>query len=113
MSIESQRDFIGLSRAGKVVALALQEMKSQLRPGMTTAELDEIGTRVLRQHGGRSAPQAVYQFPGNMIICLNDEVVHGIPRDRVIHHRLLRSANGAPALQVRQRETVGGGAAPT
>jgi methionyl aminopeptidase len=84
MSIESQRDFIGLSRAGKVVALALQEMKSQLRPDMTTAELDEIGARVLKRHGARSAPQAIYQFPGSNIICLNDEVVHGIPGDRAI-----------------------------
>ena len=46
---------------------------------MTTIELDEVATRVLRQYGARSAPALVYGFPGTVLISVNDEVVHGIP----------------------------------
>lgn len=84
MSIESEKDLAGMRRVGKVVASALREMKARVRPGMTTAELDEIGARVLERHGARSAPQLVYGFPGVNCISLNDEAVHGVPGERVI-----------------------------
>lgn len=84
MSIASEADFIGLSRAGRAVADALTEMRRYLRAGMTTGELDAIGARVLARHGARSAPQLVYGFPGVNLISVNEEAVHGIPGDRVI-----------------------------
>lgn len=84
MSIESERDFTGLSRAGRVVGLTLREMKQRLRPGMTTAELDAIGAGVFERYGARSAPQLVYDFPRTTLISLNDEAIHGIPGERVI-----------------------------
>jgi methionyl aminopeptidase len=52
--------------------------------GVTTAELDEIGARVLRENGARSAPQLVYNFPGATCISINHEAAHGIPGERVI-----------------------------
>ena len=84
MTIESDRDLAGLRRAGRVVALAIEEMKEALEPGMTTAELDAVGARVYEQYGARSAPQAVYGFPGVNLISVNDEAVHGVPGGRVI-----------------------------
>lgn len=84
MSISSQEDLQALLRIGKIVALALQEMRKGLRVGMTTAELDEVGAAVLKQHGARSAPQLVYNFPGATCISLNEVAAHGIPGDRTI-----------------------------
>lgn len=84
MSIESERDLIGLTRVGRVVALTLRAMREALRPGMTTAELDAVAAAVFVAHGARSAPQMVYGFPGITCISLNDEAVHGIPGDRRI-----------------------------
>ncbi|HEX6709161.1 MAG TPA: type I methionyl aminopeptidase [Rubrobacter sp.] len=84
MTIESDRDLAGLRRAGRVVALTLQEMKEALEPGMTTAELDSIGAEVFERHGARSAPQMVYGFPGVNLISVNDEAVHGVPGGRII-----------------------------
>lgn len=84
MSIESEKDFIGLSRVGKVAGLTLREMQSKVSAGMTTAELDEIGARILERCGAQSAPKIIYGFPGVNLISVNDEVVHGIPSDRVI-----------------------------
>ena len=80
MSIDNEKDSSkDFSRAGRVVALTLQEMEAAIRPGMTTGELDAIAEAVMASHGARSAPQAVYRFPGATCISVNDEAVHGIP----------------------------------
>ncbi len=84
MSIESEKDLNALKRIGRVVALALSEMRQRLQPGMTTAELDAIGQAVLNRHGAHSAPQLVYRFPAATCISLNDEAAHGVPGDRII-----------------------------
>ena len=85
MSIESPADFEGMSRVGKAVAAALKAMSDYVRPGVTTAEVDGVGAQVLTQHGARSAPQIFYGFPGVNPISVNDEVVHGIPGNRILH----------------------------
>jgi methionyl aminopeptidase len=46
--------------------------------------LDEIGARVLAEHGAESAPPKVYGFPGSLCISVNDEAIHGIPGDRLL-----------------------------
>ncbi len=84
MSIGDEKDLEGLRRIGRIVALALREMKKLLRPGVTTQELDDAGRRLLENHGARSAPELAYSFPAATCICVNDEVAHGIPSDRVI-----------------------------
>jgi methionyl aminopeptidase len=84
MSISSPADLEGIRRVGRIVAAALEAMRSAVAPGVTTAALDAIGETVLERHGARSAPRLVYGFPGCTCISLNDEIVHGIPGDRVI-----------------------------
>ncbi len=82
MSIQDERDLEGLRAAGRAVRAALEAMRDAVAPGVTTAELDAIGERVMREHGARSAPRLVYRFPGVNCISVNDEVVHGIPSAR-------------------------------
>jgi len=82
MSIDSEKDLVGLRRAGRVVALALAAMKEAVREGITTAELDGIAARVFDANGARSAPRLAYGFPGSVCISVNDEAVHGIPGAR-------------------------------
>jgi methionyl aminopeptidase len=84
MTVESDKDLTGLRNAGRVVRLAIEAMRANLQPGMTTAELDTIGAEVFERHGARSAPQLVYDFPGVNCISVNDEAVHGVPGDRLI-----------------------------
>src|SRR5271170_246321 len=84
MSINGPEELAGMRAAGAVVCLMLGAMKSQVRAGITTAELDEVGAGVMRQHGARSAPAMVYGFPGVNCISLNDEAVHGIPGRRAL-----------------------------
>jgi methionyl aminopeptidase len=82
MSIQSERDLQGMRRAGRVVAETLAAMRAAVRPGMTTAELDELGARTMTHRGARSAPRMVYGFPGVNLISVNDEIVHGVPGNR-------------------------------
>ena len=82
MSINGPEELSRLRAAGVVVRRVLDAMKGQVRPGITTGELDAIGARVMQENGARSAPAMVYGFPGANCISLNEEAVHGIPGDR-------------------------------
>jgi methionyl aminopeptidase len=84
MSINGPEELAGMRAAGAVVCLMLEAMKNAVRPGITTAELDEVGADVMRKHGAQSAPALVYGFPGVNCISLNDEAVHGIPGQRAL-----------------------------
>lgn len=84
MTIESQRDVDGILNAGRVVAKVRDAMLEAVEPGMTTAELDAIGGKLLDQFGARSAPKVTYNFPGFTCISVNEEAAHGIPGPRVI-----------------------------
>src|SRR5690348_7952211 len=59
-------------------------MGKALEPGMTTAELDAIGRKLLDEAGARPAPELSYRFPGATCISVNEEIAHGIPGARVI-----------------------------
>ena len=82
MSIQDEQELASLKAAGRVVRMVLDAMKAEVRPGVTTQYLDEVGARVMQENGARSAPSMVYQFPGASCISLNDEAVHGIPGKR-------------------------------
>jgi len=84
MSINSPEQFEKLRACGMIVGKALRAMAAEVRAGVTTAELCETGSRVLAAHGARSSPPVVYGFPGDVCISVNEEVVHGIPGERVI-----------------------------
>ena len=82
MTISSKEDLAGMTLVGRLVGEAIQEMVAAARPGMTTAELDEVGASFLRRHGARSAPQMTYNFPGFNLISVNEQIVHGVPGPR-------------------------------
>jgi methionyl aminopeptidase len=84
LSITTPEELEHLKAVGAVVYHVLDAMKQGVRPGVTTAELDAIGDKVMREEGAQSAPALVYQFPGSSCISLNDEAVHGIPRERTL-----------------------------
>jgi methionyl aminopeptidase len=84
MSINGPEELAGMRAAGAVVRLMLTAMKSSVRPGITTGELDGVGAGIMRQHGARSAPALVYRFPGVSCISVNEEAVHGIPGRRAL-----------------------------
>jgi len=84
MSINGPEELESLRAAGAVVRRVLEAMKREVRPGITTKQLDEVGSQVIEENGARSAPAMVYGFPGANCISLNEEAVHGIPGDRAL-----------------------------
>ena len=84
MSINTPEEMEKMRAAGAVVRRVIEAMKQQVRPGVTTAHLDEVGASVMREHGAQSAPALVYKFPGANCISINDEAVHGIPGAREV-----------------------------
>lgn len=65
--------------AGKVVAIALEEVGKAVKPGVTTAQLDEVAREAIVKEGAVPAFKGLYGFPGNICLSVNSEVVHGIP----------------------------------
>ena len=71
--------------AGQILAGILDVLEAELRPGITTGELDEIAARMIRDAGAVSSFKGYGSnppFPGVICASINDEVVHGIPSPR-------------------------------
>lgn len=84
MTIENDQQLEKLRVIGRIVANVLRDMQHAAEPGMTTADLDAIGAKLLERNGARSAPQLTYGFPGATCISVNEEVAHGVPGARIL-----------------------------
>jgi len=72
-----------MREAGLVVAAALSATVRAVEPGISTAELDAIAERVIRDAGAVPSFKGYQGFPATICTSVNDEVVHGIPRPEV------------------------------
>ena len=76
----------------RVVAIVYQELEQNIKPGMSTWELDQIAERKMRSLGAIPAEKGydigikgVPPFPASLCVSINDEIIHGIPsKDRII-----------------------------
>ncbi|KZE89289.1 type I methionyl aminopeptidase [Microbacterium sp. TNHR37B] len=69
---------------GRITAAALDRARRLVAPGVTTAELDAVADEVIRARGAESNFQLVRGYRHTTCISVNDQVVHGIPGDRVL-----------------------------
>ncbi len=76
---KSPRELELMREAGRIVALALDEVERAVRPGINTSHLDEIARETIVKEGAVPAFKGLYGFPGNICLSVNSEVVHGIP----------------------------------
>ena len=83
--VKSDQEVATMRQAGRIVATILEVLKLQVRPGLTTEELDVIAARELERLGAKSSFKGYRGFPANLCISVNDEIVHGIPGKRVLH----------------------------
>ena len=78
-------DEIELLRASNLlVSKTLAELAKSIRPGVTTADLDKIAETFIRDHGATPAFKGYSGFPASLCTSVNDQVVHGIPSDKVV-----------------------------
>lgn len=80
--IKSDAQIEIMRRAGRVVAEALQLMEQEVRPGISTGELDAMAEELIISRGARPGFKGYHGFPATACISIDDEVVHGIPGKR-------------------------------
>lgn len=71
-----------MHRANLIVARVLRHLGTQVRPGITTLDLDRLAEQMIRDHGGIPAFKGYQGFPASVCASVNDEIVHGIPNRR-------------------------------
>ena len=83
--IKSPQEIEAMRRAGAVVGRFFEEVGPLVRPGVTTAHLEEFADRFLARYRVRSAFKGYLGYPAHLCTSLNEEVVHGIPSaDRLV-----------------------------
>jgi len=73
-----------MRRAGRIVAEVLALLAERIRPGITTAELDALAHRFIVGHDATPSFKGYRGFPASLCVSINEEVVHGIPGQRVL-----------------------------
>ena len=81
---KTPREIEMMRAAGKIVALAHQEVAKHVKPGVTTKQLDNIVKNTIVDLGAVPSFYGYNNFPANACISVNDEVVHGIPKNRTL-----------------------------
>jgi methionyl aminopeptidase len=83
--IKSDKEIAAMRQAGQIVGTILQILSKQVKPGMKTKELDIIAERELKRLGAKSSFKGYRGFPACLCVSVNDEIVHGIPGERVLN----------------------------
>ncbi len=84
IEIKSEREIALLKEAGRIVALCHEEMKQQVRPGISTYELNEIVEKIILEHGATPSFKGYGGFPSAVCASVNEVVVHGMPSKKQI-----------------------------
>ena len=84
IEIKSEREIELLREAGRIVALCHEEMKKQVRPGISTWELDQICEKIILSHNAAPSFKGYGGFPSAVCASVNEVVVHGFPSKKQI-----------------------------
>lgn len=85
VTVKSAREIELMRAAGKILGKVHQDLGKELKPGMTTLEIDHIGEEMIRSYGCIPSFKNYQGYPASVCVSVNDEVVHGIPsKKRVI-----------------------------
>ncbi len=82
--IKSAEELAIMRQAGKIVGSVLEILSHQVKPGMTTMELDIIAAREVAKLGAKPSFKGYHGFPATLCVSVNDEIVHGIPGKRAL-----------------------------
>jgi len=82
--LKSPQEIEKIRSAGKIVAETIEELKKWVHPGITTKELDRVAEEFIIKKGGVPAFKGYRGYPNTACISVNNEIVHGIPSERVL-----------------------------
>ena len=83
--VKSKSELALMREAGRLLSATLDQLEEACRPGVTTAEIDKLADRLIREHGAVPGFLGYNGFPKSLCISVNEEVVHGIPSKREIN----------------------------
>ena len=92
VTIKSKKEIELMKEACRVTALTHKAIEENIKPGMTTADIDRIAEETMKKYGAISAEKGydpgirgIPPYPASTCISINDEVIHGVPsRKRII-----------------------------
>ena len=84
ITLKTPQEIEKMRKAGRVVATTLEALKAVAQVGMTTGDLDELARQKIAEAGAIPSFKGYHGFPGHICASVNEEVVHGIPGDRVL-----------------------------
>jgi methionyl aminopeptidase len=84
MKPKTDKEIISMREGGKMLATVLAKLRPEVKAGVTTQHLASIASRELEKLGGQPAFYGYQGFPSVICISVNDEVVHGVPGERVL-----------------------------
>ncbi|MBN9656068.1 type I methionyl aminopeptidase [Halobacillus litoralis] len=82
---KTSRELDIMREAGRIVALTHQKLEQKIQPGITTGELDKIADEFIRSMDAIPSFKGYNGFRGSICASVNEELVHGIPGDRVLN----------------------------
>lgn len=80
--LKTERDLEAMRPACAVANAVLEEVAGFIRPGVTTKQIDDFAAAVIKKHGAKSAFLGYRKYPCHVCISVNEEVVHGLAKDR-------------------------------
>ena len=84
ITLKTPQEIEKMRKAGRVVATTLETLKAAAQVGMTTGDLDELARQKIAEAGAIPSFKGYHGFPGHICASVNEEVVHGIPGNRVL-----------------------------
>jgi methionyl aminopeptidase len=84
IELKSKSELAAMKKAGQMAGQTLEEVGKHIAPGVTTKELDQIASQVIRGLGGVPTFVGYRGYPATICVSINEEVVHGIPSARKI-----------------------------
>ena len=86
IEIKTPEQIAAMRRAGLVVARTLRVLQDAVRPGISTADLDELAEREIRAAGATPSFKGYHGYPASVCTSVNEVIVHGIPRPEAVLH---------------------------
>lgn len=84
VTIKSSGEIELMREAGRILALVHQRLGKEIRPGMSTMDIDRLGEELIRGYGCEPSFKNYEGYPASICVSVNEEVVHGIPSDERI-----------------------------
>jgi methionyl aminopeptidase len=82
--LKTEREIDKIRASCRIAAEAMARVAETVRPGITTLRLDQVAEQYIRRQGGEPSAKGYRGYPRSICVSVNDEVVHGIPGERVL-----------------------------